>query len=413
MTQGMRRWNLVLAGVAMVGACTDVPEPLDVDPTDGQIAPQFNLQATQDPLDALAAALPGFGGLFLAEDGMPTIYLLDPAQRDAAAPIVAAFLAEQGEGFPGLRVLQGQHDYRTLRRWFAEASARVLGMPGAVYVDLDESANGLRIGIENTVVAGGIQSVVASLGIPMSALNVVQTEPIVPAITLRDYIRPSRGGHQINFSNFLCTLGFNATHAAGASFITNSHCTNVQGGTEGTLYYQPLASVAGSFIGTEGADPVYFMGGVCPAGRRCRYSDAARIAYTGGASFVVGRIQKTTGLGSITVMGTYKIIAERLASPLLGQVVNKVGRTTGQTQGAVAGTCVNTNVSGTTITQLCQAFVNAAVGGGDSGSPVLRIISGNQVRLFGILWGGNFSGTQFVYSPLGQVESELGALTTF
>ena len=413
MNYGMRRWNVVLAGVALLGACAEAPEPLAIQPTDAQSAPQFNLQATQDPLDDLADALPGFGGLFLAQDGMPTIYLLDPAQRDAAMPIVAAFLAEQGESFPGLRVLQGQHDYRTLRRWFAEASARVLGMPGAVYVDLDESTNGLRIGVENTVVASGIQSVVASLGVPLSALNVVQTEPIVTTITLRDYIRPSRGGHQINFGNFLCTLGFNATHVSGASFITNSHCTNVQGGTEGTLYYQPLASVAGSFIGTEAADPTYFTGGVCPAGRQCRYSDAARVAYTAGATFVVGRIQKTTGLGSITVMGTYQIVAERLMSPLLGQVVNKVGRTTGWSQGAVVGTCVNTNVSGSTVTQLCQAFVNAAVGGGDSGSPVLRIISGNQVRLFGILWGGNITGTQFVYSPLGQIESELGALTTF
>ncbi|MCI0432096.1 MAG: S1 family peptidase [Gemmatimonadetes bacterium] len=403
---------VLIAGVTMF-ACSDAPEPLAVDTPDVQIAPQFSFQAIQDPLDALADALPGFGGLFLANDGTATVYLMDPDQRETAAPIIAAFLEQQDESVAGLRVLQAQHDYRTLRRWFAEASARVLGMPGAVFVDLDESANRLRIGVEQTVVASQIQSAVANLGIPLGAIDVVQTDPIVAAVTLRDFIRPSRGGHQINFGNFLCTLGFNATHAAGASFITNSHCTNVQGGTEGTLYYQPLSTVAGSFIGTEAADPVYFMGGVCPAGRRCRYSDAARVAYTGGASFVLGRIQRTTGLGSITIMGVYKIVKERLASPLLGQVVNKVGRTTGWTQGSVAGTCVNTNVANTNITQLCQAFVNAGVGGGDSGSNVFRIKTGNEVVLFGILWGGNFAGTQFVYSPLGQVESELGALTTF
>jgi len=39
-------------------------------------------------------------------------------------------------------------------------------------------------------------------------------------------------------------------------------------------------------------------------------------------------------------------------------------------------------------------------------------MSGTDVRLMGILWGG--SGSQsFVFSPLSQVEQELGALTTF
>jgi hypothetical protein len=34
------------------------------------------------------------------------------------------------------------------------------------------------------------------------------------------------------------------------------------------------------------------------------------------------------------------------------------------------------------------------------------------VSLVGILWGGNSSGTQFVYSPIANIEQELGALTT-
>ena len=73
---------------------------------------------------------------------------------------------------------------------------------------------------------------------------------------------------------------------------------------------------------------------------------------------------------------------------------------------------MNTNVSGTNVTQICQNFVSATVGSGDSGSPVFQIISGNDVRLVGILWGG--SGSQsLVFSPLNQIEQELGGLTTF
>jgi hypothetical protein len=52
------------------------------------------------------------------------------------------------------------------------------------------------------------------------------------------------------------------------------------------------------------------------------------------------------------------------------------------------------------------------VQGGDSGSPVFRIESGGDVTLLGNLWGGNSSGTLFVYSPLSGIETELGELTT-
>ena len=88
-------------------------------------------------------------------------------------------------------------------------------------------------------------------------------------------------------------------------------------------------------------------------------------------------------------------------------------------QGRITATCVNTNVSGTKITQLCQSFVRAGVGAGDSGSPVFKITNSpmsGDVILYGILWGGDFAGTEFVFSPIGtsniQRATELGALTT-
>jgi hypothetical protein len=53
------------------------------------------------------------------------------------------------------------------------------------------------------------------------------------------------------------------------------------------------------------------------------------------------------------------------------------------------------------------------VAGGDSGSPVFSSpdAKGN-VQLLGNLWGGNSSGTQFVYSPMANIRTELGELTT-
>ena len=74
--------------------------------------------------------------------------------------------------------------------------------------------------------------------------------------------------------------------------------------------------------------------------------------------------------------------------------------------------CVNTGVSGSNIVRLCQDWVNAGVGAGDSGSPVFGDASGNNaVQLKGILWGGNSAGTTFVYSPFYLVKQELGNLT--
>ena len=72
-------------------------------------------------------------------------------------------------------------------------------------------------------------------------------------------------------------------------------------------------------------------------------------------------------------------------------------------------------MSGSNIVLLCQDFVENTVpivGAGDSGSDVFAQ-SGSGVTLLGVLWGGNSTGTLFVYSPILNVEQELGPLKTF
>jgi hypothetical protein len=41
---------------------------------------------------------------------------------------------------------------------------------------------------------------------------------------------------------------------------------------------------------------------------------------------------------------------------------------------------------------------------------VFQILSGNNVRLVGILWGGSSSGDSFVFSPISGIQAELGTL---
>ena len=130
-----------------------------------------------------------------------------------------------------------------------------------------------------------------------------------------------------------------------------------------------------------------------------------------GVGFTVGSVAKTNG--SLEVVDTFDITDSGLAT--VGQIANKVGRTTGWSQGLVTRTCTHTGVSASNIVLLCQDFVESSVqivAGGDSGSPVFRIAGGNRVTLLGSLWGGNASGTLFVYSPIASIESELGSLMT-
>lgn len=307
-----------------------------------------------------------------------------------------------------------------LPAWFAQSSPVVLALPGTVFADHDEANNRLLFGVEREAAIPGVRRALEALGIPNSVVAIEVTEPIYQLATLRDRFRPTQGGVQIHFGQYLCTLGFNAYDGTERSFITNSHCTGRQGGVESTQYFQPTSSVDPTVIATEVEDPKYSKGGGCPRGRQCRYSDASRARYSGDVASSLGVIAKTTGAnnGSLEVAGAFTITSQDASTTSFptGTVVNKVGRTTGWTQGGTGGTCVNVNVSGSSITQLCQTLVTSSaviVGGGDSGSGVFRITSGDSVQLVGILWGGSSDGKTFVFSPLKNIIQELGSLSTY
>ena len=320
-----------------------------------------------------------------------------------------------------MQVRPGKFSWEELERWQASVSTEALGLPGAVFVDADEASNQVTVGVERGK-GSQVRAALARLGLPASAAVVRETDPVTFAVapkpkgtSLQSLVRPIHGGTQINFPGFLCTLGFSANDGSQRSFITNSHCTNVQGGVDNTPYWQPLQSTAPTQIATEVEDPNYSTNlPGCPGGRVCRRADASRALYssTGAPTSAVafGKISKTSRPGrNLTITGEFSITAEGEA--VQGQTVNKVGRTTGWSQGVVTSVCANTAVSGTNITQLCQDFVSASVGSGDSGSPVFAITSGTNVTLLGILWGGSGS-SSFVFSPLSNIEGELGALTT-
>jgi hypothetical protein len=408
------------AALALV-ACQDNSNPTAPEPG----LPSDRVQSSQGsdlPSAAeFARQVPGFGGFFLDKSGVPTVYLTRGSSRAPAERLLAGYLRGQGLSAAAVRVAEARYPWHQLERWQAAATAEAFTVAGAVFVDNDETSNRVRIGVENLSAVGQVRAAIARLRIPDDALIIERADPIVQVATLQNVVdRPVRAGVQINFPGFLCSVGFNATSGGQKSFVTASHCTTKQGGVESTPYWQPLQSTAPTQIATEVADPVYRkgVGTGCPKSRLCRYSDASRAAYTNGANQALGLIAQTSGAnnGSLTITGSFSITSNDCGTTggclAVGATVNKVGRTTGWTRGAITNTCVNTGVSGSRIVQLCQTFVSAGVGGGDSGSDVFQVTSGSNVKLAGVLWGGNSGGTQFVYSPFGNVTRELGALTT-
>ncbi|HEX5574713.1 MAG TPA: hypothetical protein VFX42_02465 [Gemmatimonadales bacterium] len=418
---GLLRPGLAVGAALAFAACQDNSEPTS--PDAGLLPSQS--QASRGPELPSAAEfdrqVPGFGGFFLNRDGTPTVYLTRGSSRGPAERVLAGYLGARGLSTATIRIAEARYGWKQLQRWQEAASVEALAVRGAVFVDNDETRNRVVIGVENLGAVGQIRAAAARRGVPDDAVVVERADPIVQVATLQNVVdRPVRAGVQINFPGFLCSVGFNATAGGVKSFVTASHCTTTQGGVENTPYWQPLQSVAPTQIATEVADPVYARSlPGCPRGNRlCRFSDASRAAYINGANQALGLIARTSGPNNGNLDATtasFSITSDDCAVTggclPVGATVNKVGRTTGWTQGAITNTCVNTGVSGTRIVQLCQTFVSAGVGGGDSGSDVFQI-TGNSVMLAGVLWGGNSGGTQFVFSPFGNVTRELGALTT-
>ena len=344
-------------------------------------------------------------------------FLLRPVAAAVAAAFIFAACADSPsptspEGDPELAAGRGQDP---LPGWFARASTEVMALPGTVFADHDEAAGKLVFGVEHRGAGRGVETALAHMRIPASAYEIRVVPAIHQLATLRDRFRPTIGGIQIHFGGYLCTMGFNADDGTQRSFITNSHCTQRQGGVQGTDYFQPLSSVDATVIADEVEDPEYFRGGACPKGRKCRYSDASRALYRAGVASTRGSIAKTSGPnnGSLTVSGSFSITgqANTTTTWAKGTTINKVGRTTGWTAGTVDASCATVNVSGTNITQLCQTLVvgnNAIIGGGDSGSGAFT--GSSSVTLVGIVWGGSGDGKMLVFSPLKNIRDELGPI---
>jgi hypothetical protein len=405
--------------------CHGQPIGTELDPAEAEGFPTLDEKFVE-----VARRVPQFGGAYVDSDRKLAIVLTDTDPRilALAQDIFVAVFGKRRIPKDGVKAVKGDFDFRALNDAHMRARA-LLTVPGAVMIDTNERTNRLVLGASSPQAQTAMEKGLIGLGIPAKMVTFRQVQLPVPGDfplstkQLRKTVRPLLGGVQIQRpagTNLIdvCSLGIIAERSGVPGILTASHCSATEAAVDGTVYQQISEAVA-----TETVDPPFIIGGACPSGRRCRFSDSSFAALTPGITALRGQV--ATDLSGITLppgepfLGPFSFGMTGSQDPFEGENVNKVGRTTGFTSGEVTDTCVDSDVgddqnNDTGKTMFCQDIADVASGSGDSGSAVW--VEGSDLfadpypaTLSGILWGG--LPDQMIFSPITAVRNEIGHLT--
>ncbi|HEX8905092.1 MAG TPA: hypothetical protein VF771_09645, partial [Longimicrobiaceae bacterium] len=347
-----RSVSAAVLAMLFTAACDQSDQPVSPQPGGASLDRSASQASFRTPDDEFArvsrAEVPGFAGFYLDTDGTPVIRLKDQAQRGAAQRYLAQEIAAAHRGRLAMaprqpKFLPAEYDFAQLKQW-ADALTPLISQRGDVYlVDVDEVNNRVLLGVADATATGAVRAEAARLGIPANAVATQTQERPTPRASLRDRQTVLGGGIQIAFSQYLCTLGFNARrNSTGANiFVTNAHCTGTQYAFDGIAEYQNLVA-SGNQIGNEVADRG--MWACAGTGTSCRQADAAYISNNGTRSISQGGIWRTnfaTGMNAgTTIIGEFNIVGRYTGSLPVNSYLDKTGRTSGSTYGLVTSSCV-------------------------------------------------------------------------
>lgn len=421
-----------------------------------QAAPDLPAAARRSAqgLDALflqfADNLPGFAGYFYNESGDLVVQLTDRGDEHAARVLLAETARTRPQRWknpwarPAQIIIQhAQFDFAQLQAVRARVAADSAILAEIPSFDTNEVTNEVVLGVTSEEARQRVLARVAALQLPANAIR-VEVAPRATFITnLSNSVRPVVGGLAIQFTDTVnvppgtsqvrdCTLGANVLYgnatqgiATGTpGFYTASHCHPTQGTNDGVEFRQ-----GGTRIGQQRYDPqnFSFLTSIdCPyqtGNTYCRYSDVTFATYDQTVSRKQGYLAQTLKRGTgaynmgstdLAVLGTWQFTATGTVLPTVGMTLEKVGENTGWTGGAViainGATCADEpayNLAGQTVYILCSTKVDAYADGGDSGGPVFRILSNNNVEFAGIVWGKTGTG-QFFFSDVNQIAKSMG-----
>ncbi|MGQ0815458.1 MAG: hypothetical protein ACT4O1_13535 [Gemmatimonadota bacterium] len=418
----MRRLHTSIAAISAaitVVSCSDKIVQPDSTPRLTTNAAAVALITYDDKLLDISTREPTFAGLTVS-DGTPVILVTDISKASTAKAAALAVLNDPR--LASAIVATVRYTFKQLADW--KAAASVAKLLGVVSFDIDEAQNAIRIAATTSDVAERVRSLLADQSIPSDAYTVEVRQAATPLCsTLQTRCRGTHGGFQIYWSSTQwCTLGFNATYYPGgietSIYATNGHCTTSQGSVDSTTHYQNRYNVADDFIGKEAWTSVFVSGDPrCDQSSSCKYSDISLGRYDPNTSVLGYWIAKPTQRCRTPCTINYGLTAilrvdgEQLW-PLQNDTVDKVGARTGWTYGPVTQTCVDEVVSG--VEFICQYWVDAGVGRGDSGSAVFVFTSPESAIITGQLFAGIVDNTElgqtYLFSSWNNIQSEMGNL---
>jgi hypothetical protein len=112
---------------------------------------------------AIALRAPGGWGGYFIDDGVPTIYLLDPSQAQSAA----AFLRTEGIPVPSsVAARQGRWGFAQLFDWYRYLNRYIWTVEGVSSSDIQEARNRLEYGVIDEPTRVRVEQVLSVLDIP-------------------------------------------------------------------------------------------------------------------------------------------------------------------------------------------------------------------------------------------------------
>ena len=187
-------------------------------------------------------------------------------------------------------------------------------LAGVVFTDADETSGRLVVGVLDRDVEGLVRGRLRALGVASQDVDVVETDAIFALASLRDRAPDIQGGLQINFSQYLCSIGFIAkrNNQEQASSQPRTAATDkVRWTAPRITSRRPRCRTASS--GTRSR--IRHMFGTAQGARReesvaSRMRTSAAVARS--APFSLGTIARTNapGSGSLEIAGTFTIAGE-------------------------------------------------------------------------------------------------------
>jgi hypothetical protein len=439
--------GLMLSG-SVLAACADqgtqpLPSGRDSSPRTASLSAVPDERPDEAEMTELAGRIPELAGYHF-EDGELVVSLTDTGRSQAARSALTR-VAARGNG--RMHVRPARYTFLELRGWRNDWSDRILEVPGVAFVDLDEAANQVVVGIAEPAARGRVLALLRPSGIPAPALG-FETAGYAQPQSLEEYApyldtwpmqgdsitafrRPLEGGLKITYRRsgsspdaaITCTLGFIARLNGVRVAITASHCSQRHWDRDQASYFQSMPGV-GRYFGYEYRDP---NGSSCGflSPNVCRNSDASAIALepdvTDNFGYIVrpvgpppiGRSAYLVRRSSLRVDPAnprFRIVGKR--GPVDGEPVDKVGATTGWTRGVVDRTCADMSADRSYSKLRCQTWVLFSSSQGDSGGPVFVDHLDGTVTLVGLVWGTVVENGQeyAAFSSIGRIEMDLGTL---